>query len=809
MIDARPLDTIASAAERQQLSDVILELLLPVIPLRPAIPHDASTGKQPAIGYWTKESPAVLAEKTCKALKTGINNIGLRLDGLVVFDRDPRNDVDGDDAARVWEEIEQAAKDVNAPVTITGGGGKHIFFRLPRRLPGELPNEVSGCKGIEIKSGSKRQVVLPPSRHYSGQVYRAESGKTAAEHLRDISNAPELPKSLVRLVFGDGGGDDDAPKTKQRKKTGAAHAAQEEIPFVVDAALLDTPAAQEEGRRAFCEWAKREWPPHGVPVTGERNNATFRMACKAIEYGCQTTQEAVEEWLREFIGEYAAEDPRGAANTIASAIRHASDQRGVRNPIAGATAIAQARFPGFSRLSKEQRAHLECTEDGRLASSSEKSLLAIAEFDPLLRSLFAERRMHGSIYQRFVARDPFRVLLAQSDVERVAERPIDWAKHETHVSLAAWFEHEYGCKRVALHSLTALILRLCQANIRDAGHDACDDVLRDAMAWLGGDGQLTDEKKEKAEAYIDMTMKQLAAVLKAEHADWAAEALRMHLLASFRRLRLRPGEVYKHDHMIVFVGAQGAGKSTAIRHLALLPPETGGVLEVADLSRREYMDNANEHQFVVCDELAAFLRSREHDDVKRFVTDLTHTVNIKYGPVVSEGRRFVLWGATNNEEFLSDPTGNRRYWVIRTTATANDGIDFTALKAMRQQVWRAIALADLCRQATYPAEGSRALDFRRMAQEIENEHTASSFLESIVRAWVDERKARLDTLRAHGVSLLEVWEQLPEEHRRTLQGVSPRGIETRLGTQLRRLGWRRKRVWTRGLDYGIHRYFPP
>ena len=45
-------------------------------------------------------------------------------------------------------------------------------------------------------------------------------------------------------------------------------------------------------------------------------------------------------------------------------------------------------------------------------------------------------------------------------------------------------------------------------------------------------------------------------------------------------------------------------------------------------------------------------------------------------------RQFVAIATTNDEKFLKDPTGNRRFWPIRCVK-----IDLEALKADREQIW--------------------------------------------------------------------------------------------------------------------------
>ena len=90
-------------------------------------------------------------------------NIGIRTgmeSGIVVLDVDPRNGGD---------ETFAALGDLPPTATVaTGGGGKHLYFRLTQPM-------ASGAhklgQGLDIKADGG-YVVAPPSRHKSGQMYR-------------------------------------------------------------------------------------------------------------------------------------------------------------------------------------------------------------------------------------------------------------------------------------------------------------------------------------------------------------------------------------------------------------------------------------------------------------------------------------------------------------------------------------------------------------------------------------------------------------------------------------------------------------
>ena len=95
-------------------------------------------------------------------------NLGVRTDGLIVIDIDPRHG--GDASLAVLE------RDHEFPPTwrvLTGGGGEHVIFKCPA---GAAVNSSSASSnpllgpGVDIRS-RHGYIVAPPSRHLSGRSY--------------------------------------------------------------------------------------------------------------------------------------------------------------------------------------------------------------------------------------------------------------------------------------------------------------------------------------------------------------------------------------------------------------------------------------------------------------------------------------------------------------------------------------------------------------------------------------------------------------------------------------------------------------
>lgn len=133
--------------------------------------------------------------------------------------------------------------------------------------------------------------------------------------------------------------------------------------------------------------------------------------------------------------------------------------------------------------------------------------------------------------------------------------------------------------------------------------------------------------------------------------------------------------------VLVLQGDQGCGKTTWFRNLA--PRGTGWIGEgrSVDPNKKDTMMGALRFWIAELGELESTLK-RDMAMLKAFITDTQDVIRIPYSKKHSVFPRRTVFGASVNQaEFLSDLTGNRRWWCIpvRTIDNAH-GIDM-------QQVW--------------------------------------------------------------------------------------------------------------------------
>jgi hypothetical protein len=193
--------------------------------------------------------------------------------------------------------------------------------------------------------------------------------------------------------------------------------------------------------------------------------------------------------------------------------------------------------------------------------------------------------------------------------------------------------------------------------------------VQDYLNGLSADG-------EEPRSVIDEFAEQVLGVT--EHLDKLF--VRRTLIGAVARA-LEPG--CKFDTVLVLMGPQGNGKSEFFRGL-FGSDNYGTVAETSgDKDWRQAM------HCVWCAELGEIdghLRQKNSSGMKSFITDSTDKFRLPYGrEITTHPRPNILVGTTNDPTPLVDPTGNRRYWVVKT----NQKIDQKQVELQRDRVWGA------------------------------------------------------------------------------------------------------------------------
>lgn len=199
--------------------------------------------------------------------------------------------------------------------------------------------------------------------------------------------------------------------------------------------------------------------------------------------------------------------------------------------------------------------------------------------------------------------------------------------------------------------------------IKDFFDDVCED----------DDGEITDDDIEFLETF-------LVRHAGAEDTAFVREATRMMAVASVARVE-EPG--CKFDYAIILEGNQGTGKSTLIK--VLYGANFFGELST-DINNEQRTAEAMLGNWVMELPELSSLHKSDYNDVKAFLTRQRDDVRMAYGRYVSDlPRQVVFWGTTNDDTYLRDPTGNRRFWPIKLDGRYINPVE---VMAERDRFWR-------------------------------------------------------------------------------------------------------------------------
>jgi putative DNA primase/helicase len=248
--------------------------------------------------------------------------------------------------------------------------------------------------------------------------------------------------------------------------------------------------------------------------------------------------------------------------------------------------------------------------------------------------------------------------------------------------------------------------------------------------------------------------------------------------------RVDTGPGCKVDTTLILVGAQGLYKSSALRALAVRPQWFADTR--LDLSSKDLFEQIAGKWIYEIAELDAF-KGREWSRIKGVLSSPNDTYRRPYGKhAVSALRQVVFAGTTNEDEFLGDPTGARRFWPVRCTT-----IDLAALRRDVDQLWAEAVV-------TYRAGAPWWLDAERAA---EAEHAAAEFRmrdawDEVVEGWLYGRTGTVSTTQV-----------LMESPLKKLPGECTNHDIQRVATVLKACGWTRTRSRVAG-SRGV-RWAPP
>jgi predicted P-loop ATPase len=185
---------------------------------------------------------------------------------------------------------------------------------------------------------------------------------------------------------------------------------------------------------------------------------------------------------------------------------------------------------------------------------------------------------------------------------------------------------------------------------------------------------------------------------------------------------LMPGT--KADMVPVLVGAQGCGKSSGV---AALVPSPDHYAEI-DLSLRD-TDQSRKIRGKLVGEIAELrgLAGRDQESIKAFVTRQFEEWTPKYKEFNTKfPRRLLFIGTTNQDDFLFDETGNRRWLPVRVGR-----VDVAGIKRDLLQLWA--EARDVYRSSGIAHAGAERLAIKEHAA-----HYSEDVWQEPVQKWLDQ-----------------------------------------------------------------------
>jgi hypothetical protein len=159
--------------------------------------------------------------------------------------------------------------------------------------------------------------------------------------------------------------------------------------------------------------------------------------------------------------------------------------------------------------------------------------------------------------------------------------------------------------------------------------------------------------------------------MKAEDSDYTREVSRLIFAGGINRI-YHPG--CKFDDVPVLVGTkQGEGKSTFIKWLAINEQWFTEIKKVDGSDSIEQLFGA-----WVCEipELSAFKKAGDVESIKAYITRTKDKYRKPYDKSpVEYPRRCLFIGTTNSDRFLTDKSGNRRFYPVTVRSSGYDLFD--------------------------------------------------------------------------------------------------------------------------------------
>lgn len=299
--------------------------------------------------------------------------------------------------------------------------------------------------------------------------------------------------------------------------------------------------------------------------------------------------------------------------------------------------------------------------------------------------------------------------------------------------------------------------------------------------------------------------------LGAEDSDYTRAVTRKAFVAAVARA-MRPGT--KFDQMVILSGPQGIGKSS------LLDKMSKGWFNdsIRTFEGKEASELLQGVWIVEVAELDAFRRT-DVSRIKQFISQRADRFRAAYGRHVKEMPRCcIFFGTTNTDEYLTDRTGNRRFWPVNVGVQPVKLSVWDDLPGAVDQLWSEAVVRWRWGEPLYLAG-----DLEQQARAQQERHREAGMTEGLILDWLDrevpedwqdwtlERRRAFWNGQVQGeiklvprdrVCAAEVWCELLDGDVRSLR----RSEAAEINSTIAAAGWGRK-VARRCGPYGVQKGF--
>lgn len=259
---------------------------------------------------------------------------------------------------------------------------------------------------------------------------------------------------------------------------------------------------------------------------------------------------------------------------------------------------------------------------------------------------------------------------------------------------------------------------------------------------------------------------------------------RMFLISAVARA-LNPG--CQVDTMLIIEGEQGIRKDTAIRELFGPEYVMGSLI---NFKSKEVGLSMQGVWAISLGELEAF-GAADIRTIKNFITLRRDDYRPPWGRhFVKRPRRVVFIGSTNEENYLRDPTGARRFWPFKANK-----VDIDKLRRDRDQLWAEAVHAFKAGEQWWIDKGS---DLDAMAQEVQSDRFKEDVWAQKIDSVLESPERRLRVV----VTSAEVLKSLDFSNDRMGDDA-----ESRVIGHLKIRGWHKHKCLRHGQN--LNWWFPP